>query len=241
MTDNERIECFLTNFKELENKLLSIAKIREEGFVSFSRALNDIYYGRKNSVLSVYENYDFLKTCSDLRNILSHENDVCAPKEEFLSHFLSLKESICHPVTCYQICTKKIYSCKESDSLFQTLKLMEYHSLSHLPVLDDDGCACGVFSRETLFDFTSMNEGIVCDQDTTISLFSEFLPFEEHLNERFLFVSKNERIDTLYPLLLKQKEHQKRVSLLFVTEHGRRGEKLLGIISVTDLSKYRLD
>ncbi len=239
MTEKERLESFLTGFKELENELISLAKIKEEGHVSFSRALNEVYYKHASPLLLRYENYDFLKTASDLRNILSHENNICVPSEEYVLKFLSLKDSLLHPLTCYSICTKKIFSCTMEDRVEDCLKKMEYHSLSHLPLLDEDGCVQGVFSRSTLFDYLSMNESIFVDKETKISLFEEFLDLDEHLNERFLFVKRNERVDSVYPLLFKEKEHERNVSLLFVTEHGRRTEKLLGIITMTDLAKTK--
>lgn len=239
MTSQEKIELFLTHFKELENHILSLAKIKSEGHVSFSKALNDVYYQRKEPLISQYDNFDFLKTCADLRNILSHENDVCVPSDEFLNKFIKLKESIIHPLTCYDICSKKVYSCKKNDSVLNCLKKMTYYSLSHLPVLDDDNCVQGVFSRETLFDFYSMNEIIHCDEKTKIEEFMEFIPLDEHLNEKYLFVSRNRKVDEICSNLFKSKEHDKNIGLIFVTENGRSTQKLLGVITVTDLAKTR--
>lgn len=240
MDEKDRIETFLTSFKELENKLLSIAKIKDDGHISFTRALNDIYYSRKNPLISEYDCFDFLKTCADLRNILSHENDICAPSESFLKHFLSIKDKICHPLTCYQACSKKIYSCVKEDSLLRVLKTMEYESLTHIPVLDEKGIVEGIFSRQTAFDYLSMNEEISVDKNTRISFFEEFLPLEDHLNEEFLFVSRNTKVDSVFPLLFKKREHEKNLSLLLVTENGKSYEKLLGILTVTDLTKYKM-
>ena len=85
MTEEERIDCFLTVFKDLEKELVRISRLKDD-YISFSRALNHIYYNRMNPVVSQRDCYDFLKTASDLRNILSHENDVCAPSEKFPAH-----------------------------------------------------------------------------------------------------------------------------------------------------------
>lgn len=51
MTEKERIDAFLTAFKELENYLLSVAKINETNHVSFSKALNEVYYKRKDPAI----------------------------------------------------------------------------------------------------------------------------------------------------------------------------------------------
>lgn len=240
MNELDRIDSFLTAFKELENELVSIAQISTYGHVSFSKALNEIYYQRKHPLIAQYDNYDFLKTASDLRNILSHENHICAPSQEYLDKFLLLKESIIHPLTCNKIATTKIHSCKKSDYLKDILKMMEYYSLSHVPVLDEDGCVQGVFSRSTIFDYVSMNESFAYDEKITIGDFEEVLGLEDHLNETFLFVSVHDRVDKIFTHLFKNKEHDKNVALLLMTRNGRPGEKLLGIITSTDVAKYKI-
>lgn len=239
MTEKERAEVFLSAFKELENEVLSIARIKDEGHVSFSRALNDIYYQRKNPYICDYGNYDFLKTCSDLRNILSHENDVCVPSESFLNRFIILKNKIIHPQTCYGIASKDIVSCTMDDSLFSVLKTMEYKSLSHIPVLDEDGVVQGIFSRTTIFDYVSMNEELENPSTMKVKDFMEFLPVDSHLGERFLFVSRYDLVDSIYPELFKNKEHDKNLALVLVTQHGRKTEKLLGVVTITDMAKGR--
>ncbi len=240
MTSEEKNIQFLKHFKELENHVISIAKINGDGHVSFSRALNEVYYQRKNPLISEYENYDFLKTAADLRNILSHENDICIPGDDFLERFINLKNAIMHPLTCYSVCSKKVHSCRKDDLVMDCIKKMTYHSLSHLPILDEDGCVIGIFSRNSLFDYYSMNETISFDSKTKISEMNEFLSIDDHLNEQFLFVGKTKRVDEVYPILFKKKEHDRNISLLLVTEHGRSSEKLLGVITSTDLVKYHI-
>lgn len=236
MSEEERKEAFLADFKELENALLSIAKIKEEGHVSFSRALNAIYYSRLHPLLSDYENYDFLKTAADLRNILSHENDVCIPTEEYLKKFHALKEEIVHPLDCYDVATKKIETCYEDDTLLSVTKRMAYASLSHLPIVDSQNHVLGVFSRSTVFDYLSLNESFVYTPETKISAFSEVTGIHDHLNETFFFVGRYEKVYKVYSYL-KQKAHEKNLGLLLVSEHGKENERLLGVISLTDLMK----
>jgi hypothetical protein len=107
-------------------------------------------------------------------------------------------------------------------------------------VLDEDGCVQGIFSRSTIFDYLSMNEAFTYDKNITIGDFEEFLPLDSHLNETFLFVSQNERVDKIFSHLFKNKEHDKNVALLLMTRNGRPGEKLLGIITATDVAKYKI-
>lgn len=238
MTEEERKEYFLSDFKELENALISIAKIKEEGHVSFSRALNAIYFGRLEPRISNYECYDFLKTAADLRNILSHENNVCVPTEAYLKRFHDLKEAIVHPVTCYDICTKDVIYCSLDETLRTVTRRMAYKSLSHLPILDEERHVLGVFSRSTVFDYLSLNEEFTYSEDSKVSDFEEVTGVDDHLNEVFVFVPRYFRIDKAYPYL-KKNVHQKNLGLLLVTEHGKKNEKLLGVISLVDLMKVK--
>lgn len=238
MTDKERIDTFLTAFKELESDLIEKSGLSIDYHVSFSKALSEIYYKKKNAVISNYDNYNFLKTSADLRNILSHENDVCFPTDDFLNRFLHLKERIINPLKVESIMTKDILTCYLNDSLLSVMKKMEYKSLSHVPVIDND-IVYGVFSRSTVFDYISMNEDFDFNNQLKISYFDEFLPINSHLNERFIFVSRNDKIDDIFNLLTKEKEHEKNISLLLVTQNGKANEKLLGIITYTDLNKYK--
>lgn len=238
MTEKERIDTFLTAFKDLENYLLSIAKINEMNHVSFSKALNEVYYKRKDPAISEYENYDFLKTASDLRNILSHENNICAPSEEYLNEFISLKETIINPLTCSRIATKKIYTCKEEDSVLQIIDVMVKKSLSHLPILNEDGSVKGVFSRNVIFDILSLYKEFSFTASLKIKDIMNFLDIDAHLNEKYIFVSKDDKVNDVFSSLYKKNEHEKNVALLLVTKSGSRKEKLIGIISATDISKY---
>jgi predicted transcriptional regulator len=235
MEDSQRIAKFLTIFKDLEKELIAIADLNDE-FVSFSRALNEVYYNQLNPVVSNRDNYDFLKTASDLRNILSHENNACAPTEEFLSRFEKVSEAIISPLTCYQLASKNIISLRDGDSISSVIKAMEEKKLSHLPILDSLGQVKGIFSRSTFFDFVSTHEKLTIDDSYQVSDFSSVTGLEDHLNECFVFVSRYSNVLTAFSLIKKRKAHDKNVGLLLVTEHGKRNEKLLGVISMTDLA-----
>lgn len=238
MEDKERIETFLSSFKELESYFEKLENVGDT-YVPFSKMLNNIYYGRKNSLVSDTDNYNFLKNAVEIRNLLSHENDICAPSERFLERFIALKERIIHPLTVYSIATKNIKYLKMDSSLEEAIGIMKEFSLSHIPLLNDKGLVEGVFSRTTLFDYIDMNKGISL---SSIEM-KDFLPFidlENHSNERFIFVKRNESVDKVFPLLFKNKEHEKNIGLLLVTENGKENEKLLGVITLTDIAKHSI-
>ncbi|MFA6624794.1 MAG: CBS domain-containing protein [Bacilli bacterium] len=240
MTESERIAEFLTEFKELEKELVKIASIDDE-FVSFSRALNQIYYNQLNPVVSSRDNYEFLKTASDLRNILSHENDVCAPTPSFLTRFSNIKKAVISPLTCYELASKSIYIAHLDDLVKTAIKVMEKNRISHLPIVDEKGLVSGVFSRSVFFDYIYLHKDMDFDSSYKISDFSEVTGLDSHLNEAFYFVSRYTDVNKAYSLIRKNKAHDKTVGLLLVTEHGQANEKLLGVITLTDLARVSIN
>ena len=97
MTDKERIDKFLSLFKKLEKELIALSKIRDSEYVSFSRALNKVHYDKLNPIIASQDNYDFLKTCSDVRNLLSHEENTVIPTDSFIQQFMKIIDSIFNP------------------------------------------------------------------------------------------------------------------------------------------------
>lgn len=236
MNEKERIDIFLTSFKELEKGLVTLSSLSDD-YVSFSRALNTIYSNHLHPLISKRENYEFLKTASEIRNLLSHNNDTVIPSEEFLSRFLLLSERILNPLSCYSICSKKIESCTYQDSLYSILSKMDELSLSHLPILNKEGAIVGVFSRSVFFDCILEDRKVKLSDDMTLLYFKDKTKLHSHLTEDFRFVKRTDSANTAFNLLLKKDAHEKNIALLFVTEHGREDEKVLGIITLTDCAK----
>ena len=103
MNDEARTEIFLATFKTFEAFLSRLVKTKGE-FTSYSQALN-IAYSQKLSPILTGDNYDFLRSVGELRNILSHNNDVCNPNPEFLYKFLLIADSMMYPLKSIILCT----------------------------------------------------------------------------------------------------------------------------------------
>lgn len=239
---NQETERFLKDFKELENLLVSMSGLDESmGFVSFSRALDAVKNERRSPVVCSGSVYSFLKNANDLRNMLSHENNICVPTLDFIQKFETIKNEIAHPLTAYQICTKadKIVYATYSSKLSDVVDLMVKGHLSHVPVIAQ-GEVKGVFSSTTFFQSYFVNRRLKVDEDFTIADFLSVTGVKEHLNEQFTFISRNERAITLVNKFAKGKSGDKRTPCLFVTEHGKENEKLLGLITESDLMQIPL-
>lgn len=229
---------FLNTFKTLEVELISLARLNDD-YVSFSRALNKVYTNRLNPIVSDADVYEFLKTASDLRNILSHRNNVCVPSEEFLKKIKKITDEIIHPAKCEDIATKEndLVLCHPGNKILDVIDAMSKKSLSNIPVIYD-GKIIGVFSRTTFFDYYVKNRKLCVDEEFTVRDFMDYVDIDSHTNERYLFVKPNTSLYDVYKeLTLRKEPKKKRLSCIFVTSNGKNNGKLIGVITEADMIK----
>ncbi len=238
---NQLSDRFLTIFKELEGKLVSISNLKG-GYIGYSRALDECHKRKNPPILGDNDIYNFLRSASDLRNILSHENDVCLPTEKFVDRFAELAEEIIHPLTVMDICTKKenLIIARPDSKLISIVDRMVDKHLSHVPVIDK-GAVVGVFSQSTFYQYFQSNRSLKVDSESTISDFVKETDYLAHIDEIFIFVPKHLRAYNLMKYLYKKNPKDKKVSAIFVTENGKPFEFLLGMITQTDILKAKLD
>lgn len=227
-------EEFLDAFKELEAYVVSISKLNDD-YVSFSRALNKVHFDNLNPVIADNNTFDFLKTASDLRNLLSHRNDVCMPTDDFLNKFIKISNLIIHPYNCYDLSTKDIISINYGTPISEVCRLMVKYSLSHLPILVN-GVVKGVFSRTTFFEAYSKVGSLTLDDDTyTVADFKTYCDLHSHSSEFYLFVDKEASMYDAITKMKKKNKHEKRVCAIFITDDGSINGKLVGLITESDL------
>jgi len=236
MDEKERTESFLSAFKRLEKGMVSLSDLGGD-YVSFSRALNYVYDHRLSPLVSRSENYDFFKTASDVRNILAHEENPIVPTDAFLKRFLALTEAFLNPLSCYQAATKAIVSVSLKTPIPTAIARMEKEGLSHLPILDADGVVLGVFSRSAFFDAMAEQGKIEVDEEARVIDFLSVSGLESHHNESFPFVPRDLSVRKAYEGMMRRKPHEKNVALLLVTEHGKSKERLLGVLTASDLAR----
>lgn len=235
----DEINRFLSNFKKLESELVKLSSL-DDDYISFSRALSNVYQRKINDVVSDEDNYDILKQASDLRNILSHENNVCIPTSSFNEKFEEIVDAIVNPLTCLDIATlrKDLTFASVDDKITSVCKLMNERGYSNIPVYDN-GKVIGVFSRTTFFDYLYKKKNISIN-DNTINDLREEIIFSSHTAEDFLFVSRKVKAYSLLNYFSKKRIGDKRISLIFVTENGKKDEFVLGVLTESDLLKIPL-
>lgn len=230
---NKRVDLFLTTFKTFESYLSRLVGKTNE-YTSYSQCLNMAYSKKLNPIIDG-QTYDFLRSVGELRNLLSHNNELCFPTFELLYKFISITDSIMYPLKSIDIATKTndMIKANMDDKVIDVIDKMNDKSITHVPVIQQNKLV-GVFSVSTLFDKALLGD-YKYDKSLKISDFSDAL--NNHSSERFLFVDSNISAIYLKDMLKKTKKHEKRAAVIFVTDNGKSDGKLLGLITETDLLK----
>lgn len=238
----DKKEEFLTIFRELEEEIVKISGL-DEGYVSFNRALNEIHSKRLDPIIASDDAYEFLKSALDLRNILSHRNNVAEPTDIFLERFKKLSKNIIYPKKLIDIATKgkNLVIAYPEDKVITIVKMMSSNMISHVPVYDEEGLFLGVFSRVSFFEFFSKNSKIQICENTTIADIIDSININNNTNELYLFASINNYVIDFYNHMNKTKKEDRRLSAIFLTKNGKKSEPLLGIVTQTDILKMILE
>lgn len=214
-------------------------------------ALNHKYKhtDRNFSVVKKFENdskepfRSKIRLLREMRNLLVHQDSISLfpsfeVSDESIDFLKSQIEYVKNPLTAYDICVKinnVMYASLESNIL-DLIKNMNKTHYSHVPVLDKKEKVIGVFSENSIFNLVDVLNGkLNLDSSCTIKDYQEYISIHNHRSEDYLFVSKSIELSDLEKLFLRDDVNQKKIVMLFVTNHGKENEKILGIITPFDL------
>jgi CBS domain-containing protein len=190
---------------------------------------------------------DKLKFISDLRNFMVHEDqgkEYVVPSQALLNMQQSIIKSINNPQKALDIATpgENIFSCRKSDELSRVIKVMNEKNYTHVPVYNPQKKIIGVFSENALLRWVAwtltqknFKPGALKVADIMRFLnnpkndYWEFIPRDMtafKIREKFYNFSFDEHGD---------KEKQRRIGVVFVTENGKKDEDVLGLITAWDL------
>lgn len=232
MDEEERTSLFLSRFKSFEAYLERL--MNKDKYTSYSQCLNVLYKHRSIKGLDG-DAYDFLRSVGELRNIISHHNDICSPSIDFLYKFIRLSDSFMYPIKSIDIATpyNKMLKASLDDKVSEVIRKMKEKSFTHVPVIEDNRLA-GVFSISSFFELATKG-CFTYSLDTKIK--DLVIELDSHSSEKFVFVDEKTPGEYLKQMFVKTVEHEKRTAVIFVTSDGNKNSKLLGMITQTDLLK----
>ena len=176
-----------------------------------------------------------------IRNLLSHgeckiEGKVAIEINENiiekLKEIISLLEN---PPLVTSRYISEMFVVDLEEKLEKLIKTMNEKKISHVPVLDKDKKLVGVFSENTIFSKLSDDEIIEIGKEYQVKDYVKYIKLENHSSEYFDFIKRNEELTSAQNLFNKSIKKDKKLVMLFVTENGKKTEKILGILTPWDL------
>ncbi|MBR5931945.1 MAG: CBS domain-containing protein [Lachnospiraceae bacterium] len=226
-----KTEKFLDLYKQLENEANAHYNLQGEGSTIAK-------LGRRSEFKKIRPELDYIR---DVRNLLTHrpkigESYAVEPTDSMLGLLERIIDRIEHPLSAMQIAVpiEDILSASLDSKALSSLENMYKRAFSHMPILDD-GKVVGVFSGSTLMNCI-LYQPINFTEETTFREIRERLTFDQHPSETFRFVSRNELVSNISDMFDETLRQEERIGMIFVTEHGKSEEELLGIITAWDVA-----
>ena len=130
---------------------------------------------------------------------------------------------------------KNLLTTHLNEPIKDVIEKMRKKSITHVPVLNEDGKLIGVFSENTIFSRLCDDEIVAIDENEAIEKCCDYLPIDKHESEYFEFVGLKTTIADVKSKFDNPINKNKRLVLLIVTKTGRDNQKIEGVISPWDL------
>ena len=226
-------EEFLETYNNLDQYLKK--EIRADDYVSYASKVR----GSKNTVVNRLK--DELLSFGTLRNAIVHnpkvDNKVIAePHDRTVERFNEIYEMITNPKKVIPTFQFDVLGAHEDDYINNILKEMKQKSFSQFPVLGSNGTIIELINNNTISRWLASKIGkngeIIIDGVTVEKLIPEI-----ELKGNYKFISRETSIYKAYDLFLKHiNEEGRNLDALFITHNGKETEKLLGLITISDLA-----
>lgn len=184
---------------------------------------------------------DELDYCREVRNFLQHNERIdgsyaVIPSDAMLDALRSTLERFEGMGAAEDVCTRreKIRVATMDEPLRPVLRDMAEHGYAHVPILTD-GRVAGVLSESTVLSYLVDDRALEIPETATLE---RLLALDAHEPGRFAFVARREPADEVAELFQASLRQANRLVMVFVTEHGKPDERLLGIITAWDLAKF---
>lgn len=227
-----RIDVFLDLYKQLED------------------ALEDKYRNSRRHYSSVVFEFikdtdsepvrDKLEICREIRNLLTHSANldgepIVEPSAPVVAAMEEVLEFVRRPPLALEFATKgdQVMKAHMHQRVLRLMEVMDKNGYSHIPVMEN-GQFRGVFSVGTVFQYILQSGGKGIQADTTVAQLGKHLDIASHM-ENYEFVARNATYLSVRRIFERVRGKNKRVSVVFVTEHGSPGEPLLGMLTPWDV------
>ena len=231
-----KADDFLEYYRILEEELIQKYQWDEKGGSPVVRFLGD-----KES--RPYR--EKLNFCREIRNFLSHHSELngeplIEPSEEILQFLKGVIDYLRRPPPALSFATlfEDILKASAKNKAVTVMKKMQKSGFSHVPVLDG-GVLTGIFSIGTFFSYALKHNLASLNDDMLIEDFAELLPPDRHENERFMFMPPTATLFEVKNEFEKRTQRSKRLAVIFITDSGSIGGRILGMLTPWDVINER--
>ena len=123
----------------------------------------------------------------------------------------------------------------ENYTVRQGLEKFNRYGYTAVPVLDENGRVCGVFTALSFLHMIADKRGKSLGSDYTFEDAEDYIALDFHDSEVYRFVSGSLYVDELKNIFEQTYSGGKRLAMVFVTSNGKEDGKLLGTISPWDV------
>ncbi|MFA5449467.1 MAG: CBS domain-containing protein [Clostridia bacterium] len=171
-----------------------------------------------------------------VRNLLFHDNPkyegefIVEPSDKLIEFIAYIGDILTHPISCHDIAVKKVHTASLNDGVLYAMRDMREKGYRHLPIVENRR-VIGMFTDGTIFAYM-LKDGIMeISESTTFADLKEFLRFDSHLHETFVFMKKDAPVDEAEEAFGNIFGDFKRIGMILLTENGKPSEPLLGILT----------
>lgn len=234
---SKQTEAFIERFQDLEKLLKQVAGSNdEEHFPSVLKKVAD-----RNAYIS--KNYSLILDLNSLRNVFVHQGrgKYIAKINNFALEELSkLIKTLKNPPSVISEFNQNVYQAKTTDFIVSVMNMMREKVYTHVPVWENEEFI-GVFSYTSFFEWLAerQNRGI-----KSISFTKRFMndinkKYLNPPNVNFKFISELKNLYEIPSMFEEATKKQERLDCLFITQNGKWGEKIKGIITSWDLGSIQ--
>lgn len=227
-----KVHAFLDMYKQLEDEL-------EDKYRHARRKCSSVVFEFTKDPESAPIR-DKLNVCRELRNLLTHNANlggipVAEPSLPLMDAMQEILDFVRKPPLALEFATRgeQVMKASTHQKVMRVMEVMDKNGFSHIPVMNN-GAFLGVFSSGVIMRYLLGNRGEGITPDTTIGDLRDYIAVEKHA-ENYEFVAKDTSYLTVREMFEKVKGRNQRVSVIFITEHGRQDQKLLGVLTPWDV------
>lgn len=195
----------------------------------------------KNAIIKRYK--DDLISFGELRNAIVHSPNInsepiAEPHKKIVERFGGIYEKISSPLKVIPKFQFQVTGAYFNDYINEILLEMRRNSFSQFPVYSKDRKVIEIITTNTISRWLSKqleSEGTILVEGITVA----DLILEIEYQKNFKFISRELSVYDVYDLFMDSiKENGRNLDAVFITQSGKSEEKLLGLITVSDLTEF---